>query len=221
MRKQRLESITRADVERAAYIDFESREAGPITLLGVFVPDAPEPLRQFILDPVFAPMVGHTSPSVTWPVGLLDPAGALDLLAGLRAEGRRLFAWSDHEQQVVGGLADETGHDAGIVPTDIEDAKAHAKRWKRRVHPEVEFPKPARGRPHTLYNYEALIGVDRAPIWAGNSTGDRIDKVGRRLRRGVAPGDLTAVQKGYWTNLLIHNRLDCEGVHRVLAEVAG
>jgi hypothetical protein len=221
MAKRTLPPITPDDVDRGVHLDFESQERGPITLLGVYVPDAAEPFRQYLLDPVFAPMAEHRSPSVTWPVDVLDPADVLDLLAGLRSEGRRLFSWSTHDRDVVRRLVDESGHDPGFDPADVEDAKAHAKKWKRRVHPDVEFPKPPRGGAHSLYNYESLIGFDRSTIWAGRVTGKRIAAVRRKLAGGATATEFTAVQKGYWTNLLIHNRLDCTNMHLVLREVAG
>ena len=217
MGRQRVQQLNRDDVERAAFIDFESRTTGPITLIGVFAPDTAEPFRQYVVDPAFAPMVAHSSPSITWPVEVLDPAGVLGLLAALRGAGRRLFAWSNHDQRVVQQLADECGLD----PVEVENAVPHARRWKRRVHPEVVLPKSSQGGSHTLYNYEALIGAERPAIWAGHLTGKRIGKVWCKLSKGVGPGDMTPTQKGYWTNVLIHNRLDCASVHRLLVEVAG
>ena len=226
MAKRTLPPITPDDVDRGVHLDFESQERGPITLLGVYVPDAAEPFRQYLLDPVFAPMAEHRSPSVTWPVDVLDPADVLDLLAGLRSEGRRLFSWSTHDRDVVRRLVDESGHDPGFDPADVEDAKAHAKKWKRRVHPDVEFKRP-KGRKwnrrgtHTLYNYERLVGIVRAPIWAGSNTGDRIAEVRAQMDKGRSGGSLTSGGKKAWTNLLIHNRLDCTNMHLVLREVAG
>ena len=203
----------------ALFIDFEGEQSGPPVLLGVLggaaaLGDGAE-FRQYVFDPDLqragmARSTGH---------GPCMPMTALEALRRLRAaveqSGLPVFAWSSYEQTAILDLVGP-GDDARFWDGRIVDAKAIAKRWKRRAHPQVEFPRtPGAGR-HALRHYLRLIGYEIPPTQQGGKTGARIRAVREALQTRGAFEALTPTQKRKWASLLEHNWHDCNGMREVL-----
>jgi len=212
--------ISVSDAEHALYLDFEGLVGEVPCLLGVRVGHG-GPTLQFILDSRLAPMETYSSPSVTWSVRTADP---VELFRRLREDvlqaGLRVFAWSSRESQA---MTEVLGDDAALADfwTDcVENAIPHARAWKRRHHPDVEFPKGDRGGRHRLECYESLLGVHRAPVHGGGLTTKRIRGVRSALALRGSAERMTTTQKGYWTKLLVHNELDCAGLAAVVGRIA-
>ena len=208
------------DAAQALYLDFEGLMGEVPCLLGVR-DGRRGPTTQFVLDPQMAAMAGYTSPSITWPVRVVDPVELFrQLRADVQRDGLRVFAWSSRESQAMADLLADDPELATFWTDVVENAIPHAKAWKRRHHPAVEFPKDDRRGRHRLECYEGLLGIERATVHGGGLTTKRIRGVRRGLARYGSADLLTRTQKGYWTKLLVHNELDCEGLAAVVARVA-
>lgn len=212
--------VSVADAERALYLDFEGLMGEVPCLLGVRAGLA-GPTVQYVLDPQLAAMERYVSTRVTWPVRAVDP---LVLFRRLRADverdALRVFAWSTRESQAMPDLLAGDPELAGFWADCVENAIPHARAWKRRHHPLVEFTRDERGGRHRLERYESLLGIRRATVHGGGLTTKRIRGVRTGLARHGTADRMTITQKGYWTKLLVHNELDCAGLAAVVARVA-
>jgi len=129
-------------------------------------------------------------------------------------EGRHIAAYTEREHNVFRdlGLGDLSNSPRFI------NIRPPAKRWRRRVHPEA-----AKTAVHTkiVKGYKVKIGnrlVDFMPLLgqnvprthaAGKTTARLRHVIGQLNTRGSYAA-LTPTAKGKWTNLLKHNRRDCE-----------
>lgn len=213
--------LTAAEARRAVFIDFEGTRKDPPSLLGVYVAGK-RPFRQYVIDPVLSAAAKYKSPRVAWRVKASGPVEALEELRRIvEPRGRRVFSWSKVERIEIAKLVAGRPGLAAFWAGRVEDAIPYAKAWKARAHPGVKLKtRPGRGR-NTLENYEALIGLDRHASHRWGNTGKRVREVKEALRKRGSMARLTRTQKGYWTNLLIHNENDCRGMAAVVAVIAG
>jgi len=120
-----------AEARRALYLDFEGRRGEKPAVLGtLWSPNGGAKIasRQYLLDPRLAsaklPGAGTTS--------LQGELGSL--LRRCRKENRLLVGWSTHEVKKVKEWAPELADDFDEL---FRDAKAVAKIWRLRLHPEL------------------------------------------------------------------------------------
>ena len=205
-REDATEGLTPIEAERAIYIDFEGTETEPPSFLGAAWADSEGGVRfvQYVLEPALWPaaeaatgVCGGTMVPADWP----DLA---ELRRIAEAEDRRLIAWSDRERKaLVDGVLDED--DRRWFDDNVLDAKPLAKRWKRRVRPEVVFGRDPRSRMrgrHRLDRYFGLIGYSVPKILGPGNSAQRIRAVrGQPARRGDYAA-LTRTVKGKWTKAL-------------------
>jgi hypothetical protein len=217
--KAGLRPLTAREAKRAVFIDFEGTRKDAPSLLGVYVAGR-KSFSQTVFEQALYPAVSYKSPKITWRVKAADPVEALAKLRRT-VESRRLrvFAWSPLEQRLILKLSEGFPELREFWKGRVENAIPYAKAWQRQAHPDKKLPKKkGRGR-NTLDNYRKLVGFEQHSMYGARLVGKRI----RGARAGLAAwGRLkTGTQKGYWTNLLIHNRDDCQGMASVMAVVAG
>ncbi|MGA2534013.1 MAG: hypothetical protein ABSG19_13375 [Candidatus Aminicenantales bacterium] len=219
--KALLRPLTAAEAKRAVFIDFEGTRKDSPSLLGVYVAGR-KSFSQTVLEQALYPAVKYRSPKITWPVKAGGPAEALDKLRRV-VESRRLrvFSWTTLEQRTILKLLKGFPKLKEFWRDRIEDGIPYAKAWKRRVRPDVKLSRKKGRGPNTLENYEKLIGFKRHTIHGWGLTGKRVRGVRAALAKRRSMKKLTRIQKGYWTNLLIHNKDDCRGMAEVMAVVAG
>jgi hypothetical protein len=215
-KKAGLRPLSAAEATRAVFIDFEGTRGDPPTLLGVYQARDGS-FRQTVLEQALRLASGYRSPRVSWPVDEDSPVGALERLRDVvEAKRLRVFAWTKFERRAIRKLLADFPRLRRFWADRVEDAVPYAKAWKRRAHPDKVLPnKKGRGR-HTLENYEKLVGLKRHTMHGWGLTGKRIRGVRAALAKRGSMKRLTRTQKGYWTNLLIHNRDDCVGLAEVL-----
>jgi hypothetical protein len=221
MKTALLQPLTARKARLAVYIDFEGTRDDAPSLLGVYVAGRRR-FYQTILEPALHPAASYKSPNITWPVKAASPVEALDKLRRLIESRKhmRVFAWTKVEQrEILKFLKDSPGR-RGFWEGRVEDAIPYAKAWKGRVHPDVKLSRKKGRGPNTLENYEKLIGLKRHTVHGWGLTGKRVRGVRAALARRGSMKKLTRTQKGYWTNLLIHNRDDCRGMAVVMHAVA-
>jgi len=207
----------------AFYIDFEGEQNGAPVLLGVLgqseaLGDSAD-FRQFVFDPDLQ-RVG-TSRSTSH--GPCVSTTAVDALRALRnaveATGRPVVAWSSYEQsailELLAGTTETSFWDGRMV-----DAKALAKKWKRRNHRDVVFPLTRGSGRHALRHYQKLIDYRLPPTQQGGNTGQRIRAVRDAVQKRGDYASLTPTQKRKWSSLLEHNWHDCNGMRELMLVVA-
>jgi hypothetical protein len=219
---------TPIEAERAIYIDFEGTETDPPSFLGAAWAGDDGEFRfvQYVLEPALWP-AAEAATGVCG--GAVLPANWPDLVELRRiaeAEDRRIIAWSDHERdELAARLPDED--DRRWFDGHVLDAKPQAKRWKRRVRPEVVFERDPKNRMrgrHRLERYFELIGYSVPKAFGPGNSARRIRAVRGQLARRGDYVALTRTVKGQWTKALKHNWHDCNGLRelvvRVVAELA-
>jgi hypothetical protein len=216
-----IRSLSAVQAKRAVFIDFEGTRDDAPSLLGGYIAGRKE-FYQVILEPALYPAAQYKSPKITWPVRTSTPFMALDRLRHLIESRKRMrvFAWTRVEQREILKLLKDFPELREFWSGRVEDAIPYAKAWKRRVHPDVKLSRKKGRGPNTLENYEKLIGYKRHTIHGWGLTGKRVRAVRAALAKRGSMSKLTRTQKGYWTNLLIHNKDDCRGMAEVMAVVA-
>ena len=219
--KAALRPLTAGEAKRAVFIDFEGTRKDLPSLLGVYVAGR-KSFSQTVIEQALYPAALYKSPKISWPVKPAGPAEALDKLRRVVESKRlRVFAWSKLEQRTIIKLLGDFPELREFWKGRVEDAIPYAKAWKRRAHPDAKLSRKKGRGPNTLENYEKLIGFKRHTIHGWGLTGKRVRGVRAALAKRGSMKKLTRIQKGYWTNLLIHNKDDCRGMAEVMAVTAG
>ena len=195
--------LSRAEVERATFIDFEGRIDAPPVLLGVATfrdPDAE--VLKLVIEDRYRPAAGAKDLRT---VDLAEAVGTVVVLAEQR-DGP-IVGWSRHEEEVVrrrcpAPLAERfSARYVNAIPT--------AARWRRALgiarHPDGE----------RLARYLRLAGLRVAPVHGPGRTGSTLAVLGSALDRGRGYEALTPRRKARWTALLEHNRIDVLGMREV------
>jgi hypothetical protein len=216
-----LRRLTAAEARRAIFIDFEGTRKDSPSLLGVYIAGR-RSFSQTVMEEALYAAASYKSPKISWRVKAARPAEALDKLRRVVESKRlRVFAWTTLEQRTIIKLLKGFPELREFWKGRVENAIPYAKEWKRRVHPDVKLSRKKGRGPNTLENYEKLIGFKRHTIHGWGLTGKRVRGVRAALAKRGSMKKLTRIQKGYWTNLLTHNKDDCRGMAEVMAVVAG
>ena len=212
--------LTTDEALRAIYLDVEGRpHEAPVVLGTLWVSrQGQDPmLRRHVVDPAFAPAAVATG------LGRSSLHGEIRSLVG-RAERqhRVLVGWSEHEVRVVRAFAPEF---ADAFDDRYRDARALARRWRKKVHPDYEVIRDARGRKHSLTAYLSLVGYDLPPEHVGGRVGKTIHALREALE---VEGSFDAVRpklQARWLEVLGHNEHDLRATRAIclaaLDELAG
>jgi hypothetical protein len=221
--------LRRREAERAIYIDFEGRQDGPPSLLGIlYATDATERsgdvFEQHVLERLFWRAAEERYLSTrrnTWPILATTLGRSVATLSEqLESEDRLLVAWSKHELDVIEADKETQAH-LEVIRRRYRDGKEVAKQWKRLAFPDLVFERDRRRGRNRLEQFLELIGYPVSSSHGAGNTGQRI----RHLREGLSRCDgdftrLTRTVKSKWTNLLEHNRHDCVGMRAVVLRAA-
>ncbi len=208
--------LTADQARRAIYLDVEGRPHEAPVLLGTLwvSRQGQDPmLRRHVVDPAFA------SAAVATGLGRSSLRGEIRSLVG-RAERqhRVLVGWSEHEVRVVRAYAPEF---ADAFDDLYRDARALARRWRKKIHPDYEVLRDARGRKHSLAAYLSLAGYDLPPEYAGGHVGKTI----RSLRDALElKGSYDAVGPKLqvrWLEVLGHNEHDLRATRAICLAALG
>jgi hypothetical protein len=202
--------LTPDDARRAIYLDFEGRSGRSPVLLGALWVSRPghEPLfRHYVLDGVFAPAAEASGASRTTLSGELK-----SLLKRATDQHRVLVGWSEHEVRTVYEHAPEFAESFDHL---YRDARALARRWRRKVHPEFAVPKDDTGKRHTLARYMELADYELPSRFSGGHVGKTIAQVGHSIKRTGSFDSLSEKQRARWEDLLGHNEHDCRATRDI------
>ena len=198
------------EARRAIYLDFEGRKDEPPVLLGTLwvSRQGQEPmLRQYVLDPAFA------SAAVATGAAQASLAGEIrSLVSRAQRQHRVLVGWSEHEVRIVRACAPEL---ADAFDAYYRDARALARRWRKKVHPEYAVQRDDRGRTHTLAAYLPLTGYAVPPAFEGGRVGKSIGSLRASMQiKGSFDAVSTKLQTR-WVGVLGHNEHDCRATRAV------
>ena len=194
-------SITTEEAERAIYIDFQKTVKGPPALLGVQVESN---LQQIVLDPRLAGAARASG---------LEQGNVETILHRLirwaEDQGRPLVAFSQFERDVIHQCI---GRDVSDL---YRDARMIAVRWKKACEPKAKLED--RG----LKSFLKLIDYPRRRYLGELKAAKWIRVVQEALEKQQGDFEkLTAVQKSFWTKLLEHNQVDCDGMRELVVTAA-
>lgn len=217
-------TISEDEAQRAIYIDFEGTAVDPPSLLGAAWLDGNDILFiQYVLEPALWPAAEAKSSAVGRFCESADWQNLAELRRIAEAEDRRVLAWSTHEQHELASRV-PSGDDAEWFGENVINAIPIARRWKRKVFPNVELlvdpNNPMKGK-HQLHHYMKLIGYPVPTAFGPGNSAQRIRYVRSMLtKKGGDYDALTAVAKAKWTKALEHNWHDCNGMREVILRCA-
>lgn len=224
------EILTPAEAMRAIYIDFEGRKDEPPVLMGSLyyegrVKSDPGRLifRHDILDRTLQPLAGqiHVSGLHRYECHVKTlPQAMQDLARRVKNQKRSIVAWSQHEIQRI-DEAELSAYLDRIIKEWFRDGKETARRWRTSHHPDWKLTRDESGRTHRLTSYLERIGYEVPEQYAGGRVGETIKQLRCSLAVGRDWNTLSPLRREHWTNLLMHNFHDCNGLREVVQRAAG
>ena len=196
-----------AEVARGIVIDFEGGTDKSPILLGIHDPEAG--LEQLVLEPAFTPAAEHSGLTVETTASAIGR-----LIERAEAEDRWLIGWSRHEIEIV--RRECPLELAARFEACYVDAKIVAKPARHRSGATLRTAGP-RSTTNALSHYLALVKFAVPPVHGPGRTGKTIGKLSTSFGRHGQWDRLSGRQKARWSNLLGHNRADCEGTRAVAA----
>jgi hypothetical protein len=210
--------ITPEQASSAVYVDFEGTEADPAQLLGVLTPDGE--FTQFVLNSrLGSAALARSRASGTGHCVIATIDEAVEHIARYLDAGTVVAAWSRHEYDVIMDAASPSPSKTAVLSA-LRDAKATAKRWKRREHPDVQWTRIRYRGINTLDRFMNLVGYDVPSAFGPGLTGKRLRRVHQQLEAKHSYDRITPTTKAQWTKLLEHNRHDCVGMRAVVLTAA-
>lgn len=209
--------LSKADAQRAIYIDFEglgTDDAEP-SLLGVLIANtAGAVFTQYLWDPLLAS--ARVARKAARTVSSLDEA--IEAVVSMaERESRLVVSWSRHEVEMVRRFC------AAPLSARLDASHLNAldvvKPWKKDLYPSFEFNLEQFGGKHPLKEYFRMTGYPlpkelqppEPARWLRHVL-ERLQKASGRYR------DVTPKTKRDWHKLLVYNEHDCRGMFEVVAQ---
>jgi hypothetical protein len=206
--------LTLEEARRAIYLDFEGRKNESPALLGTlwvplrrstpkFLQHALEPsLRTHALDGKlrFAPLRSRI----------------LAVLSRAQREDRMLVGWSSYEVKVV---RRHCPSQALAFEEIYRDAKIVAKRWRSKLHPELNVHDTEWGPTHTLAKYERFLGIERPEDLGAKEMAESVKRLRKAAERYGSLDDAPASTLPHLEHLMEHNRYDCIDTREIALRV--
>jgi len=217
--KKVLQPLAMEQIDRAIVIDFEGFMDRPPSLVGTLIDNYYRCTVFTDVDPaltIAADATGCMKARLhTFLVGMIRFA---------IKEGRHIAAYTERERNVFRdlGLGDLSNSPRFI------NIRPPAKRWRRRVYPEAARTavrtKMVKGRKvkvgNRLVDFMPLLDQSIPSTHAVGKTTSRLRHVISQLSSKGSFAALTPTAKRKWTNLVKHNRRDCEWASLLLTASA-
>jgi hypothetical protein len=186
--------ISKVEVERAIYIDFEGFMKHPPSLIGIMCEND---FWQVVLteDLILAAQAKN--------IKFDDGKNVISNLI-LRAinEDRKIVAYSSFEKEQC-----YRWYDLDISSVYV-NANLVARSWKKIAFPQEKVS--------GLKDYLKLINYPRGDHLGIKQSTQRIQTVAEAIIKKGSYESLTKIQKGKWTKLLDHNKIDVEGMKALM-----
>jgi hypothetical protein len=189
--------MTAAEARTAFYVDFEGRKDAPPVLLGILR----KQLQQYVVEARFRPL---------GPAFLGLSQAVATFVTRAEKQDRRIASWSEYDLEVVRGLTNEPAL-VRRFEARYANGRALAARWASRA---PGIAKPESG---DLERYLDLIGFEVPEAAGPGRVAATVRSLGDSLAAGRQPGEHQAQR---WTDLLEHNRYDCEGTRAICIRAA-
>ena len=220
----KLRAISSQEVERGIYIDFEGRMKDPPSMLGILTVNNGEfEFDQPVFEEALWPAARHTPKKTTGYAAREAQLAATvtELRQRATSEGRRMFAFSEHElNEITKALID--AEEIEWWKTNLINVRPYAVKWAKRVHPNFEFKKSANpmGGKYTLDQFLRLAGYEVPKMHGPSNSAQRIKYVRDQLIKKHGNWDaVTPGAKRKWTNGMLHNWHDCYGTYHLMRQV--
>ena len=201
------------------FIDFEGEQTGPPVLIGVLGISSAlgdnDGFRQFVFDEDLQRLGASSSTDHGCCVNVTAEESLRRIREAIETTRLPVYAWSSYEETTILGLV-ATEEDRDFWTGRVTDAKAIAKRWKRKHHPDVVFQLTRGSGRHALRHYLKLIDYKIPPTQQGGLTGQRIRDARNAIVKRGDWASMTPVQKRKWRSLLAHNWHDCNGMRELM-----
>jgi hypothetical protein len=200
--------ITRREVNRAIYFDFEGRMNEPPALMGVYSGGW---FRNFVFDPSLAPLV-KSSRDAGERVFQRRIADTVEkqLLQPAESEDRRLVAFSEHELRCIHAVSPEL---AVRSAARFLNARSFAAAWVNRDRHDLREQLESA----TLESFVKVCGFD----WPEEFSIGPADAI-KRLRSQLATCSrrqrpIARTSTELWVRLLGYNRHDCLATKHIVS----
>lgn len=207
------------ELDRAIFLDFEGFKSGPPLMASVRMEGVTSTVVFSDQSPQLAIAAEATGVRVETLTEFL-----LRISEQAERTHRRIAAYSARELKVF----QSEGVNAAVVEALYLDVRKIVLWWRSLRHPEVadrEERKRARRRARGLWHDPSgnsllaiakLAGLESSSCYGQGRTTSRLKAVADQIALRDSHELLTPIAKSKWTNLIKHNRWDCEACERLL-----
>lgn len=193
--------ITPAEAKRAIFVDYESSQDQPPTLLGTLVESD---LRQYIVHPSFDTCAERWGAR---QVRTNDHATLVQALVRRSLEEDRVIvSWSEFDCNHLRRAAPTVRRD---LEQRFRNAIYTARRWRRRLHPKIEGD-------NSLVSYLALNRFPVPERFIGEVVGDALRLIRAQLLEERNYETLSPAARRGWKTVVRHNQYDLKGMEHVI-----
>lgn len=198
--------LTLDEIRSAIYVDYEGNVDRAPTVLGWRIDGVH---HGAILDPVFATCADRYRATGNHLQDHRTLVGSL--VSRAEQEGRRIVSWSEHDWREMVAALDDPAWQARLSQV-YRNAIKTARPWYRQHFGET--PPGA-----TLGHFLQRLGHPHPDRYGQGRVGTGLRMLRQQLEEGRTYGELTPRARAHWVTVIKHNRLDLEGMERVLQAV--
>ena len=194
--------LSRVDIERALFVDYEGNTARAPTLLGWRIKG-----RNFgaIVEPSFDVCAGRYR---VRSVSAVDHSSKVAELIRLAQEDDCLIvSWSEHDLKHMREVAGEDLR--GVLEARYRNALRTVRAWHGRRH-GIAIPDAS------LNEVAHLLGIHVPQRYGVGLVGDALRLIREQLNQGRSWPELTPAARSGWVTVVKHNRYDLQSMQEVL-----
>jgi hypothetical protein len=197
--------LTRDEIKRAIFVDYEGSMNKQPTLLGYIIDDN---IKSAIIESCFYDCRGRYKAKHAFVADHKEIAK--ELVNRAKKENRVIISWSEHDYNQMSAVLNEHGDEVATLNEHFRNAIFSARRWFK-----LKYPRAIKKK-NDLSPMMKITGYRVPEKYGPNLVGDALALLRKQLTEGRKYADLSdAAQKG-WRTVVKHNVHDLKGMRHVL-----
>jgi hypothetical protein len=197
--------LTRDDIKRAIFVDYEGSKNNAPTLLGYMIDDE---VSAAIVERCFYDC--RERYKAKHAVSADHLTIVKELIHRAKNENRVIISWSEHDYNQMITILGQNPHEVLLLKKQFRNAIFSARQWVKKRYPKVTIKR------NDLASMMKITGHRVPDKYGPNLVGDALRLLREQLSKGRKYADLTSAAVNGWRAVVKHNVHDLKGMQHVL-----
>lgn len=196
--------LTRDDIKRAIFVDYEGSKDKPPTLLGYMIDGD---VNAAIVEPCFSDC--RKRYKAKHAVSADHLTIVKELVHRAKNENRVIISWSEHDYKQMITALGQHRNEVLLLTKQFRNAIFSARQWIKKKYPKVTIKR------NDLASMMKVTGHRVPDKYGPNLVGDALRLLREQLSKGRKYADLAGAAVNGWRTVVKHNVHDLKGMQHV------